>query len=349
MTESFVASEHPHTRYNPLTGEWVLVSPHRTKRPWQGKTNTVAESDASTPDPNSMAAQPANPLMPGASRPNGKVNPMYESTFVFENDFPALMPDSPSPVDSGNELFRTGGAQGTCRVICFHPRSDVTLGKMSQEEVLKVIEVWREQIADLGKRFTWVQIFENRGDIMGCSNPHPHCQVWATAFLPNEPSKKDFHQKQYFAKHGRPLLVDYVAQELQKRERIVVETDHWVVLVPFWAVWPFEVMLLPKRHVRRLTDLNDEEKRGLAETMIGLLSKYDRLFDISFPYSMGWHGAPTGQYLEQDTQHWQLHASYYPPLLRSATIQKFMVGFELLAGPQRDLTPEQAADRLRSL
>lgn len=345
---SFVAKQHPHIRYNPLKGEWVLVSPQRTLRPWQGKTESVAGmSTARTLDP-------SNPLCPGARRANGEVNPMYESTYTFRNDFPALLEDAPSPEPQEDEgefpgLFRMAEAKGTCRVMCFHPCSNVTLPLMSQLEVEKVICEWALQTEQLGQTYAWVQVFENKGEIMGCSNPHPHCQIWASSFVPNEPKLKDIYQKAYYEKTGRPLLVDYVAQELEKRERIVLESDHWVALVPFWAVWPYETMLAPKRHITRLYELNAAEKADLADVMKRLLTKYDNLFETSFPYSMGWHGAPTGKHLNEDVSHWQLHAAYLPPLLRSATVKKFMVGYEMLALPQRDLTPEQAAETLRLL
>lgn len=278
---------------------------------------------------------------------------MYESTFTFRNDFPALLEDAPSPESEENAdesgLFRMAEARGTCRVMCFHPCSNVTLPLMSQPEVETVIDEWALQTEQLGQTYTWVQVFENKGAIMGCSNPHPHCQIWASSFLPNEPRLKDKSQRAYLEKTGKPLLVDYVSRELKKNERTVLVSDHWVALVPFWAVWPYETMLVPKRHVTRLYELNAAEKSDLASIMRKLLTKYDNLFSTSFPYSMGWHGAPTGKYLNQDVSHWQLHATYLPPLLRSATVQKFMVGYEMLAQPQRDLTPEQAADTLRAL
>uniref|UniRef100_A0A131X9V2 Galactose-1-phosphate uridylyltransferase n=1 Tax=Hyalomma excavatum TaxID=257692 RepID=A0A131X9V2_9ACAR len=344
---TFVAKKHPHIRYNPLKDEWVLVSPQRTLRPWQGKTENATDVISA------RALDPSNPLCPGARRANGEVNPMYESTFTFRNDFPALLEDAPSPGSGENadecDLFRMAEARGTCQVMCFHPCSNVTLPLMSQSEVETVIDEWALQTEHLGKTYTWVQVFENKGEIMGCSNPHPHCQIWASSFLPNEPRVKDKSQKAYFEKMGIPLLVDYVTQEMKRNERIVLLSDHWVALVPFWAVWPYETMLVPKRHVTRLYELNAAEKSDLASITRRLLTKYDNLFNTSFPYSMGWHGAPTGEYLNKDVSHWQLHATYLPPLLRSATVRKFMVGYEMLAQPQRDLTPEQAADTLRAL
>ncbi|XP_014678191.1 PREDICTED: galactose-1-phosphate uridylyltransferase-like isoform X2 [Priapulus caudatus] len=340
MAEKFDANEHQHIRFNPLKDDWVLVSPHRMKRPWQGQLEN--ETDRSIPRHDAC-----NPLCPGATR-HDKVNPNYEGTFVFENDFPAMLDNVPEPEDTGH-LLRSAKASGTCRVMCFHPHSDITLPLMSQTEIRAVIDRWAEQVEELGAKYTWVQIFENKGEVMGCSNPHPHCQIWASSFLPNEPSIKDRTQKEYYCIHGVPLLVDYANLEMEKRERIVVENDHWLVVIPYWATWPYETMLLPKRHVQQLYDLTDEERDALAAIMKRLLTKYDNLFESSFPYSMGWHGAPTGELKMRDNSHWQLHAMYYPPLLRSATVKKFMVGYEMLAQAQRDLTAEQAATKLRSL
>ena len=332
-------SEFPHRRHNPLTGDWVLVSPHRTKRPWQGKQETVSAEKRPAHDPKCY-------LCAGNTRANGEKNPAYTGTFAFDNDFAALMTETPPDEGGPAPLLRSEGAHGTCRVICFSPRHDLTLPEMELADIEGVIAVWAEQVTELGQRYRWVQVFENKGDVMGCSNPHPHGQVWAGSFLPNEAAKEDRCQAEYWTKHRRPLLVDYAAQEAAQRERIVVENEHWLAVVPYWAVWPFEILLLPRRQVSRLPDLTPAERSALAAILKELLTRYDNLFETSFPYSMGWHGAPTddGTY-----PHWQLHAHFYPPLLRSATVRKFMVGYEMLAEAQRDLTPEQAAQRLREL
>ncbi|KAL4232941.1 hypothetical protein ACF0H5_007629 [Mactra antiquata] len=339
---SFDSQDHPHLRYNPLKDDWVLVCPHRMKRPWAGHVEKPEEEDIPSHDPK-------NPLCPGNTRPNGKVNPDYESTFLFTNDFPALLEEAPVPDQSEDELFQCKEAKGTCQVMCFHPRSDITLPRMTLDEIRTVIDKWAEINVDLGKKYSWVQLFENRGAIMGCSNPHPHCQIWASSFLPNEPTVKHRTQREYYIKHKSPMLVDYVKKELNKKERLVLENEDWVWLVPYWAVWPYETMLVPKTHILRIEDLTDSQRNSLADIMKKLLTKYDNLFQVSFPYSMGWHGAPTGSYMEEDCNHWQLHAVYYPPLLRSATVRKFMVGYEMLATQQRDLTPEQAAEKLKNL
>jgi UDPglucose--hexose-1-phosphate uridylyltransferase len=299
------------------------------------------------------AYDPTCYLCPGNERAGGLRNPEYTSTFVFTNDFAALLPDSPPAPASGHPLMRAESEQGTCRVICFSPRHDLTLPEMPEEDIRHVVDVWAAQVTELGRRHRWVQVFENKGAVMGCSNPHPHGQVWAGSALPNEPAKEDRQQRAYLAEHGSVLLLDYAKLEATQQERIVVEDEHWLAVVPYWALWPFETLLLPRRHVLRLPDLTGAERASLAGTLKRLLTRYDNLFETSFPYSMGWHGAPFGN-AEPRTQnselgHWQLHAHFYSPLLRSATVKKFMVGYEMLAEPQRDITAEQAAQRLREL
>lgn len=331
----------PHRRYNPLTDEWVLVSPHRTQRPWQGKIEDTTTTDKLTYDPNCY-------LCPGNKRAGDNINPNYKDTFVFTNDFAAIIPqEQPQNKETQDEnLLKTQVVDGTCRVICFSPRHDLTLASMDLPGIRKVIDLWAKQINDLEKNYCWVQIFENKGEIMGCSNPHPHGQIWASNSLPNEANKEDKAQANYFATNKQPLLLDYIQLELKQRERIVVENEDWVVVVPFWAVWPFETLLLPKEHIQRLPNLNNIQRDQLAEILQNLLQKYDRLFNTSFPYSMGWHGMPA---TIENKSYWQLHAHFYPPLLRSASIKKFMVGYELLAEPQRDITAESVALRLRDL
>lgn len=332
-------SDHPHRRYNPLSGEWVLVSPHRTKRPWQGKQESL-------PDLHRPDHDPACYLCPRNSRAGGEENPDYPGTYVFTNDFAALLPES--PVESGtlHRLVRYEGVRGTSRVVCFSPRHDLTLPELTIPEIQEVINTLANESAELGRRYRWVQIFENKGEIMGCSNPHPHGQIWASSSLPAEPAKEHRHQREYVAQTGTVLLLDYLRYELECSERIVVENAHWVSLVPFWAVWPFEVLLLPRRHVLRLPDLTGEERAALADILKRLLTRLDNLFQIPFPYTFGWHGAP---YQDSAVDFWQIHAHLLPPLLRSATVRKFMVGYEMLAEPQRDITPEQAAATIRNM
>lgn len=341
ITQAFVPTEHPHRRMNLLTNEWVLVSPHRTKRPWLGQVERLPPDTRPRHDPSCY-------LCPGNERAGGLHNPDYTSTFVFTNDFAALLPDGPRGEVSTSRFFRQSAETGECRVICFHPRHDLTLPQMEVAEIRTVVDVWAQQIVELGGRpeINYVQVFENKGAAMGASNPHPHGQVWANYSVPLEPSKEDACQRAWSVENGSVLLIDYLRAELDAGERVVVENDEWVVVCPFWAVWPFETLLLPRRHVTELPALDDAQRDALAAILKSLTILYDRLFEVSFPYSMGWHGQPTDG---ADHPHWQLHAHFYPPLLRSATVRKFMVGYELLANPQRDITAEQAAARLRAL
>lgn len=338
MIESLL-SEYPHRRFNPLTGDYILVSPHRTKRPWQGQVERPPTETRPRYDPKCY-------LCPGNTRAYQEVNPDYHETFVFTNDFAALLPDAPADQRFTDSLFEADVVSGTCRVLCFSPRHDLTLARMSIPAIRSVVDMWAAQTADLGGRYQWVQVFENRGEAMGASNPHPHGQVWASDFLPNEARVEDERQRAYFAKHGSPLLLDYAQLEQDRPERVVAVNAEWIALVPYWAVWPFETLVIPRRKARRMPDLDAAQRDGLADVLKALLVRYDNLFETSFPYSMGWHGAP---FNGDANDHWQLHAHFYPPLLRSATVRKFMVGFELLAEAQRDITPEQAAARLQAL
>lgn len=325
----------PHRRFNALIDEWILVSAGRTRRPWQGRRESAGQESARSYDPTCY-------LCPGNVRANGERNPAYDATFVFTNDFSALRPGTPTDrIDDG--LLRAEGEEGACHVLCFSPRHDQTLALMAAPEVRRVIDVWADETQELGQRYRWVQVFENRGQIMGASNPHPHGQVWAGSALPREAAKEDAAQRRYHGGVGRRLLLDYVAQEAGG-PRSIEENEDWLVVVPFWAAWPYETLLVARQLATRLPELTSARRDSLADILIRLLTRYDNLFGLSFPYSMGWHQAPSGV---GETDHWQLHAHFLPPLLR-ANVRKFMVGYELLAEAQRDLTAEQAAEDLRA-
>jgi len=332
--------DRPHRRLNLLTGQWVLVSPHRAKRPWQGQVERLPAEKLPAYDPTCY-------LCPGNTRNTGNQNPPYTGTFVFTNDFAALLPEDPSQVEEpSGGLLTAAPVDGICRGVCFSPRHDLTLPEMEQADVEAVIRTWTEQTVELGKLdyIIYVQVFENKGAAMGASNPHPHSQIWSTSQIPNEPAVELERQAAYLAEHGSCLLCDYIELERRSGERVIASNDHFTAVVPFWAVWPFEVMIVSHRHLGALADLTPEEVSGLADVMRQVTIRYDNLFEISFPYSMGFHQTPVDG-KEYPAHHF--HAHYYPPLLRSATIRKFMVGFEMLGMPQRDITPETAAVRLR--
>ena len=333
--------DSPHRRFNPLTGESVLVSPHRAKRPWLGQVEKNSTENLPHYDPTCY-------LCPRNERVGGVINPDYKVAFAFDNDFAALLPDEVPAPASTHPLLASVSERGLCRVVCFSPRHDLTLPELDLAAVENVIATWTEQTVDLSRKnfIHYVQVFENKGAVMGCSNPHPHSQVWATEHIPNEPAKELECQKAYFAQNGRTLLSDYLAEEHKRNERILFANEHFTALVPYWAIWPFETMIVAHRNVAYLSELTPAEVSALAEIMKRVTTRYDNLFQVSFPYSMGFHQAP---FDGQPHPEWTLHAHFYPPLLRSATVRKFMVGYEMLAMPQRDITPETAAERLRSL
>jgi UDPglucose--hexose-1-phosphate uridylyltransferase len=342
----FNLSNHPHRRYNPLSREWVLVSPHRTQRPWQGQVEQ-------TPPEQRPAYDPKCYLCPANERAGGERNPNYEHTFVFTNDFAALLLDTPEGEFTrgagsmgGMPLLRAVSERGTSRVVCFSPRHDLTLAEMDVADLARVVDIWVAQYEDLGANplIGYVQIFENRGAMMGASNPHPHGQIWATEHVPLNVAHEHDAQAEYYTANRRTLLSDYLALELEDGARIVCANDHFAALVPFWAIWPFETLVISRRPVSALPDLDSAERAGLADILKRLTTRYDNLFQVSFPYSMGFHQRPTDGPAHPE---WHLHAHFYPPLLRSATVRKFMVGYELLAEAQRDITAETAAERLR--
>jgi UDPglucose--hexose-1-phosphate uridylyltransferase len=339
--DASLLQEVPHRRFNPLTREWVLVSPHRTKRPWLGKVEKPAATNLPAYDPTCY-------LCPGNERAGGVKNPKYTRTFVFDNDFASLLPDVPSFEIEESGLLEARSERGICRVVCFSPRHDLTLPRMSVADICEVIDVWTAEFRRLAE-IDWVhyvQVFENRGSLVGASNPHPHCQIWANASLPVLPAKELTSFREYREQKKSCLLCDYLQVELQRGERVICENDGFAVLTPFWAVWPFEALLVSKRHFASMDELAGKEAQLLADILRRITIRYDNLFETSFPYSMGFHQRPTDG---QDYPEWHFHAHYFPPLLRSATVQKFMVGYELLANPQRDITAESAAQRLREL
>ena len=331
--------ENSHRRYNPLTDEWVLVSPYRSNRPWQGKVEANPFLLRSAYDENCY-------LCPTNRRANKEINPDYSSTFVFDNDFSSLKTNLDEINLNKIKLLKAKSEKGICRVVCFSPRHDVTLAELNYEEIKNIINTWKNEFLTLGKKsfINYVQIFENKGEIMGCSNPHPHGQIWAQETIPNEPFKEQTNQYNYFKENDRTLLSDYITTEKKEHERIVYENENFILLVPFWAVWPFETMIISKRPINNILQLTDIEISDFADIIKSTAVKYDNIFEISFPYSAGIHQAPTDGL---DHPEWHFHMHFYPPLLRSATVKKIMVGYEMLAEPQRDITPERSAEILR--
>lgn len=332
--------ENPHKRLNVLTGEWVLVSPHRTKRPWQGKVEKAVQEQRPQYDPGCY-------LCPGNTRANGEVNPNYTKPHAFTNDFSALLENTPRQTLTEG-LFVARSESGVCKVICFSPNHTLTLPLMSRQEIVQVIALWQKEYLELGSspNINHVMIFENKGDVMGCSNPHPHGQIWAQESIPQEVQKKTNEQKKYWDQHNKSLLKTYINQEIKAKERIIFENKDFIAMVPYWAVWPYEVMIAPKKHYQNIAQLSDSERENFSGIIKVVTTKFDNLFMTSFPYSAGIHQSPTDG---KNHKEWHFHMSFYPPLLRSATVKKFMVGYEMFANPQRDITPEQAAKTLKSL
>ncbi len=339
MNKKFLTRTH--RRLNILTGEWILVSPGRLKRPWLGKVEKAPSAVLPKYDPKCY-------LCPGNERANGEKNPDYKNTFVFDNDFSALTYNTGRFIINENNLLRAEGERGICRVVCFSPRHDLTLAEMRAKEIGEIVDVWKDEYIRLGKLadVNYVQIFENKGELMGCSNPHPHCQIWVEDSMPVEPAKEAKQIEEYRNRTGKCILCEYISLELKEKDRLVFETERFVVVVPFWAVWPFEVMVVPKNHASSLVDMTKAERDDFALALKKIVVRYDNLFEVSFPYSSGIHQAPTDG---KNHDEWHLHMHFYPPLLRSASVKKFMVGFEMLANPQRDITPETAAEKLREM
>lgn len=338
--KNFDINEDPHRRYNPLINEWVLVSPHRAKRPWQGQNEKVTSGSLPEYDPTCY-------LCPGNVRANGEVNPSYENAFVFENDFAALKQEEIAFEENKKDtFFKAKPERGISRVVCFSSKHNLTLPEMPVKAIENIIYTWQKEYTDLGSvdYINHVQIFENKGSVMGCSNPHPHGQIWAQSSLPTEVEKTQNNLKGYYDKHQSNLLQDYLKEELERDERIVIKNDHFVALVPFWAIWPFETMIISTRHFGKITDLTETEKTAFATILKELTIKYDNLFETSFPYSSGIHQSPTDG---EEHPEWQFHMHFYPPLLRSATVKKFMVGYEMMGESQRDITPEKSAEMLK--
>lgn len=330
-----------HRRFNPLTGEWILVSPHRLQRPWQGRVEEIENGEKLKFDSGCY-------LCPGNERVGELKNPVYKNTFVFGNDYSALNINHDTVNINLNDLIKTESESGICRVVCFSPRHDLTLSEMDVDDIRKIIEVWIEEFKDLGSSsdINYVQIFENKGEMMGCSNPHPHGQIWATHSIPGEPLKETIHQKDFLYKKGNCLLCEYKKLETDNKERVIIDNEDFVVLVPFWAVWPYETMIISKRHIKDISGLTEKEKNSFADILKNITFIYDKVFNVSFPYSAGIHQAPTDG---EDHPEWHFHYHFYPPLLRSPKIRKFMVGYEMLANPQKDFTAESAAEVLKNL
>lgn len=337
----FNLTEHPHRRLNALTGEWVLVSPHRGNRPWQGQVEDIQVDARPHYDDTCY-------LCPGNNRVGGDQNSEYESTFVFTNDFSALLENTPEGEYEVDGLLSAKAEQGVCRVICFSPRHDLTIAEMDVEGVRSVVDLWTDQYKELGdlSDINYVQIFENKGEIMGCSNPHPHGQIWAQKNIPSEPAKEMMRMQRHYTETGRTLLADYLSLEIKENKRIVCRNENFVALVPFWATWPLEIMILPCRHIASLLEMTDVEKTDLADIVGQVTIRYDNLFKVPFPYSAGIHQAPTD---DEEHPEWDFHMHFYPPLFRSATVKKFMVGYEMLGEPQRDITAETSASLLREM